>query len=96
MVVESSDHRARKKAVEDIPPSPQGGVISSANNEEEKEKVEDSFDLFPGFFEPPTIGSSSFRSRDRDPHPKDIPNRGHIFGDERLQRIFWGQNRWVP
>ena len=33
--------------------------------------------------------SSAIRSRDRVPHPKDIPNRGEIFDNERLEKIWW-------
>lgn len=82
----SSDHRAKKEVMEDVPLGPQRGVVFYMNNEEED--IEDSFDLFPDFIGPSTVGSSSFRSRDRVPHPKDIPNRGHIFDDECLQRIW--------
>lgn len=82
----SFDRCAGKEVVEDVLPGPQGGVTSFINN---KEDVEGSFDLFPYFFEPSVIGSSSFRSRDRVPCPKDIPNTRHIFNDGRLQRIWW-------
>ena len=48
------------------------------------------FDHSLGFFAPATVvGSRAFRSRDRVPHPNDIPNRGDVFDDERLERVWW-------
>ena len=79
-----SDHRAGKEIITDVPPGPQGGT---AITEEEEEEYNN---FFSEFFGPASVvGSSAFRSRDRVPHPKDIPNRGNVFDDERLKKVWW-------
>lgn len=40
---------------------------------------------------PEVLGSCAFRSRDRVPHPKGIPNRGNVFNDERLEQVWWNR-----
>lgn len=37
------------------------------------------------------MGSRAFRSHDRVSHPKDIPNRGNVFDDERLEKVWWNR-----
>lgn len=55
-------------------PSNSQGTNSSSFDEEEEEEEEEEFDLFfPEFFCVPEVRTSSHRSRDRVPHPKDIP-----------------------
>ena len=77
----SLGHRARKEVVVDVPPGPQGGAGVTESEDEEY------VNFFSEFFGPASIvGSSAFRSRNRVPHPKDIPNRGNIFDDERLEK----------
>lgn len=83
----TSIHRAGKEVAAVDPRSSQGQATSAATSEGEEE-----FELFDrtfGFFAPATVvGSRAFRSRDRVPHPKDIPNRGDVFDDERLERVW--------
>lgn len=81
-------HHAGKEVVEDISPDSQEGAADEAGVEEEEECrfFEHSF----RFFDPPTIvGSRAFRSLARVPHPKDIPNRGNVFDDECLEKVWW-------
>ena len=86
-------HRAGKEVVVDIPPGPQGGEAADAANVEEEGECE-FFDHSFGFFVPPSIvGSRAFRSLARVPHPKDISNRGDVFDDERLEKVWWTESR---
>lgn len=87
---EALDRRTGKEIIVDDPPSSQGQASDTATTEEEEGS--DFFDHSFGFFVPTTIvGSRAFRSRARVPHPKDIPNRGDIFDDERLEKVWWDQ-----
>ena len=80
----ASDHRAGKEVVVDVPPGPRGEVAVTESEEEEY------FNFYSDFFGPASIvESSAVRSRDRVPHPKDIPNSGEIFDDERLEKVWW-------
>ena len=80
----ASDHRAGKEVVVDVPPGPQEEAAVTESEEEEY------FNFCSDFFGPDFIvESSAIRSRDRVPHPKDIPNRGEIFDNERLEKIWW-------
>ena len=82
----SSDHRAGKGVVADVPSGGQGKAAATESEEEEY------FNFCSEFFGPASIvGSSAFKSRDRVPHPKDIPNRGEIFDDERLEKVWWNR-----
>ena len=82
-------HRVGKEVVVDVPPGPQEGAANAARVEEEEEEC-DFFDHSFGFFGPPTIvRSRAFRSCARVPHPKDIPNRGDVFDDKRLEKVWW-------
>ena len=80
----ASEHRVGKEVVADVPPGPQGEAAVAETEDE------DYFNFYSDFFGPASIvGSSDFRSRDRVPHPNDIPNRGEIFDNERLKKIWW-------
>ena len=80
----SSDHRAGKEIVEDVPPSPRKEAAASESEEEED------FNFCSDFCSPaPPMGSSVSRSRGRVPHPKDIPTSVDIFDDGRLERVWW-------
>ena len=80
----SSDHRAGKEIVEDVPPSPRKEAAASESEEDE------TFNFCSDFFSPaPPVGSSASRSCDRVPHPKDIPTSGDIFDDGRLESVWW-------
>ena len=83
----SSIHCAGKEIAADVPPGPQREAVVA----EEEEGEELDFFTHPfGFFSPATVvGSRAFRSRDRVPHPEDIPNRGIVFDDERLEKVWW-------
>ena len=79
----SSDHRAGKEVVEDAPPSSRQEAAAELEEEE-------NFNFGSGFFSPASpVGSSAIRSRDRVPHPKDIPTSGDIFDDSRLEKVWW-------
>ncbi|MBJ4058713.1 hypothetical protein JGD43_25680, partial [Salmonella enterica subsp. enterica serovar Goldcoast] len=72
--------------VEDVLPGTQGEVAAAELGDEEY------FNFCSDFFGPASIvGSAAFRSRDRVPHPNDIPNRGRIFDNERLEKVWWDQ-----
>nr|ADB85302.1 hypothetical protein [Phyllostachys edulis] len=91
---EAFDHRAEKEVVVDVPSSPQGQAADAAITEEEEGS--DFFDCSFGFFGPASVvGSRAFRSHDRVPHPKDIPNRGNVFDDERLEMVWWNRFREI-
>ena len=80
----SSNHCAGKGVAADVPSGGQGKAAATESEEEEY------FNFCSEFFGPASIvGSSAFKSRDRVPHPKDIPNRGDIFNDERLEKVWW-------
>nr|CCI55290.1 PH01B001G05.13 [Phyllostachys edulis] len=80
----ASDHRAGKEVVVDVPPGPQEEDAATESEEDEY------FNFCSDFFGPASIvESSAIRSRDQVPHPKDIPNRGEIFDNERLEKIWW-------
>ena len=79
-----SVHRAGKEIATGIS---SGTQRDSAITEPEDEEY---FNFCADFFGPASIvGSSAFRSRDRVPHPNDIPNRGDTFDNERLEKIWW-------
>lgn len=81
-----SVHRAGKEIVADVPPGTQRETEVTESEEEEY------FNFCADFFGPASIvGSSAFRSRDRVPHPNDIPNRGDTFDNERLEKVWWDQ-----
>ena len=87
---EISSHHTGKEVAADDPLSFQGQATDAATSEGEEE-----FELFDhslGFFAPATVvDSRAFKSRDHVPHPKDIPNRGNVFDDERLERVWWNR-----
>ena len=79
-------HRTGKEIVEDPLPGAQGEAAAAESGGEEY------FDFCSDFFGPASIvGSAAFRSRDRVPHPNDIPNRGRTFDNERLEKVWWDQ-----
>ena len=79
-------HRAGKEIIEDVPPGTQGEVAAAESEDEEY------FNFCPDFFGPASVvGTAAFRSRDRVPHPNDIPNRGRTFDNERLEKVWWDQ-----
>ena len=79
-----SDHRAGTEIVADVPSGSQREAVVTESEDEEY------FNFCPDFFGPASIvGSSAFKSRDRVPHPNDIPNRGQIFDNERLEKVWW-------
>ena len=80
----SSDHRAGKEVIEDALPSSRQEAAATEVEEEEN------FIFGSDFFGPASpVGSSAIRSRDRVPHPKDIPTSGDIFDDGRLEKVWW-------
>ena len=81
---ESSDHRAGKEVIEDVPPSSRQEAAATEVEEEEN------FIFSSDFFSPASpVGSSAIRSRDRVPHPKNILVSGEIFDDSRLEKVWW-------
>ena len=79
-------HRSGKEIAEDPFPGAQGEVAAAESGDEEY------FNFCPDFFGPVSIvGSAAFKSRDRVPHPNDIPNRGRVFDNERLEKVWWDQ-----
>ena len=79
-------HRAGKEIVEDVPPGTEGEVAAAGSEDEEY------FNFCSDFFGPASVvGTAAFRSRDRVPHPNDIPNRGRTFDNERLEKVWWDQ-----
>ena len=80
----SSDHRAGKEVIEDVPPSSRQ---EAADIELEEEEI---FNFgFDSFSPASPVGSSAPRFRDRVPHPKDIPVSRSIFDHERLEKVWW-------
>lgn len=80
------DHLAGKEIVADVPPGTQRETAVTESEDEEY------FNFCADFFGPASIvGSSAFRSRDRVPQPKDIPNKGETFDNERLEKVWWDQ-----
>ena len=70
----ASDHRAGKEVIVDVTPGPREEAVVTESEEEEY------FNFCSDFFGPAFIAeSSAIRSRNRVPHPKDIPNRGEFF-----------------
>ena len=81
----SLGHRSGKEIAIDVPPGPQGVVVTESDGE-------DYVNFFSEFFSSASIvGTSAFRSRNRAPHPKDLPNRGNIFDDECLEKVWWNR-----
>ena len=81
---ESSDHRAGKKVIEDVPPSSRQ---EAADIELEEEEI---YNFGSDFFSPASpVGSSAVRFRGRVPHPRDIPTSVDIFDDGRLENVWW-------
>lgn len=77
-------HRAGKEIVADVPTGTQRETEVTESEDEEY------FNFCADFFGPASIvGSSAFKSRDRVPHPNDIPNRGDTFDNKRLEKIWW-------
>lgn len=79
-------HRVGKEVVADVPSDLQREAAVTESEDEEY------FNFCTDFFGPASIvGSSAFRSRNWVPHPKDIPNRGEIFDNKRLEKVWWDQ-----
>lgn len=76
-------HRTGKEVVVDVPPGPQEGAGVTESEDEEYANFSSEF-----FGPSSVIGSSALRSRARVPHPNDIPDRGDVFDDKRLEKLW--------
>ena len=69
---EASRQGGEKEVIADVPSGSQGKTADTVITEEEEKEY---LNFFSEFFRPVSIvGSSVFRSHNRVPHPKDIPN----------------------